>query len=287
MYTDPHIFETESPRRRHLGGRLTGLLAATALTALAASPAGANIPETGLPSIGIEGARQLGDNEMADMRGKYVQPGEVRYFGIDLASAWTTTDGTVLTASLHFGVDIAEDGAATPKLYVSWLQDCDQCNDASVEIPGGGPLNLSFGEGGLVNVSGAVQSNVIAGDDNGVRNDMNLVVTTDLGAINQGPPPGMEITESMMQDLQNGATVQFVLENNTVGMVLANGAPGNVVSQTVGRGDIGQLAQHVNLGSDFNNIHNVMNVTIGAEEMPQMPEVGVNYAMSAMQGNGF
>ncbi len=273
--------------RKHPGLRLAEMLVMTsALTAVLTGAAGADIPETGLPGLGIEGARQISDEELADMRGKYVQPGEVRYFGIDLASAWTTGDGTILTASLHFGVDMPESGAATPRLYVSWLQNCAQCNDQSVEL-GGDAFNVNLGSGGLETVSGVVQSNILAGDDNAVRNQMGLTVTDDLGSIQQGPPPGMQITQSMMQELQGGATVQFVMENNTVGLVMTGGAANGVVTQTVGRGETGNLAQHINLASDFNNIHNVMNVTIGTEALPPMSEATVNYAMSAMQGNGF
>lgn len=273
--------------RKHPGLRLAEMLVMTsALTAILTGGAGADIPDTGLPGLGIENARQVSDSELADMRGKYVKPGEVQYFGIDLASAWTTVDGTVLTASLHFGVDMQDSAAPKPTLYVSWLQDCAQCNDETVEL-GGNSFSLAPGSGGLETVSGVVQSNIVAGDDNSVRNQMGLRITNDLGSIQQGPPPGMQITQSMMQELQGGATVQFVMENNTVGMVMTGGAANGVVTQTVGRGETGNLAQHINLASDFNNIHNVMNVTIGAEALPQISEASVNYAMSAMQGHGF
>lgn len=281
-------FHTVAQRSRgNAGLKLAEILVMTsAVTAILAGPAGADIPDTGLPGLGIESARQVSDDELADMRGKYVKPGEVQYFGIDLASAWTTVDGTVLTASLHFGVDMQDSAAPKPTLYVSWLQDCAQCNDETVEL-GGDSFDLAPGPGGLGTVSGVVQSNVVAGDDNSVRNQMGLRITNDLGSIKQGPPPGMQITQSMMQELQDGATVQFVMEGNTVGMVMTGGPANGVITQTVGRGEAGNLAQHVNLASDFNNIHNVMNVTIGTEALPQMSEAAVNYAMSAMQGNGF
>lgn len=277
---------TKRPLRRSIK-RFAEMLAVTsALTAVMAGPAGANVGAADIPSLGIEDARQVSDAELSDLRGKYVQPGEVRYFGIDLTSVWTTVDGTILTASLHFVVDMPENGAPTPRLYVSWLQDCDQCNDASVEL-GGDSFSLNFGSGGLETVSGVVQSNILAGDDNAVRNQMGLTITDDLGSIQQGPPPGMQITESMMQELQNGATIQFVMENNSVGMIMTGGPANGVVTQTVGRGETGNLAQHINLASDFNTIHNVMNVTIGTENLPQIAGNTVNYAMSAMQGNGY
>lgn len=280
-------FHNVTRRRGNAGLKLAEILIMTsAVTAILTGPAGADIPETGLPGLGIENARQISDDELADMRGKYIRPGEVQYFGIDLTSAWTTVDGTVLTASLHFSVDMQDGGAPKPTLYVSWLQDCAQCNDESVEL-GGNSFNLTPGSGGLGTVSGVVQSNIVAGDDNTVRNQMGLRITSDLGSIQQGPPPGMQITESMMQELQNGATVQFIMENNTVGMIMTGGPANGVVTQTVGRGEAGNLAQHINLGSDFNNIHNVMNVTIGTEALPQINDSTVNYALSAMQGNGF
>ena len=72
------------PRRSRRSQRRVLLLAATA--AFMSSTAVANPPmNSGLEQFGSK----VSDEQLSDMRGKFVRPGNVSYFGISMATSWS------------------------------------------------------------------------------------------------------------------------------------------------------------------------------------------------------
>lgn len=276
----------DRPRGRHCVRR-TAALTLACCTALLV---GASPPESGLEGLG----RTVSDGELADMRGKFVQPSGVHFFGIEILQTWQGPDGVTLQATLEFNVDFAGGGVnqanATPRLQIGWSRSCDSCGDPSLDLrdpDAGGSVTLTQASdalplGEFVTVNGLVQSQQIAGSDNGVRNIMRVDVAP-ASASSRVPEGGSDLDTSATQVLANGDAIHFVVARNELGLAMTRG--GDVVRSGVG-GPVNQVAQEVILQSNFNTIRNDIGITLGVDDVGMFDRIGVSGAMSAMKGRG-
>ena len=107
---------------------------------LASSPALANSPmSSGLESFGAK----VSDEQLSDMRGKFVRPENVSYFGISMATSWQNSDEVTTSAVLLFSVSFLHGAnglsGANPVVAVAWNRDCDSCGDPAMDVIGFGP----------------------------------------------------------------------------------------------------------------------------------------------------
>lgn len=109
---------------------------------------------------------ELSDQELAQLRGRYVLPGHVVHFGITMTSAWEHS-GQRLDASVSLQ---AQQGMARPLLTVT-----ANGNDQG-PAPGAGSGTIVGGHG-LNNVDGITQSVRTAGDINTARNDISINIS--------------------------------------------------------------------------------------------------------------
>lgn len=240
---------------------------------------------------GLEGlAAIVDDSELADMRGKYVTPQGVSYFGLDIQSSWQTPDGITTSARMVFNVDFAAGRNAAPQIFVAWKRDeGDSAMDVAGSATGGqgtasaGSVSVPAG-GGLDTVHGAVQSQLISGADNTVINGLTISVSSDPG---QRPDTtGLTpVSGGSSQQFPDGDKLQFVVSGAEVGLTLTNG-PSDSISQGV-NANLNQLSQQVNLGSSFNEIANSMNLTIGVDPATSASQINAAGAMGAMRGMGY
>jgi hypothetical protein len=266
------------------------IAAAASLACYASVLCGAGPPSSGLEGLG----RVVADDELADMRGKFVQPSGVHFFGIEMLQTWQGPDGVTLQATLEFNVEFAGGAAvaagATPRLQVGWSRSCNSCGDPSMDVhtPGSdGPVTLTQASdalplGDYVTVNGLVQSQQIAGSDNNVRNIMRVDVVP-ASATSRGPEGGSDLDTSATQVLPDGAAIHFVVAKNELGMAITRG--GDIVRSGVG-GPGSQAAQEVILQSSFNAIRNDIGITLGVDDVGQFDRIDVSGAMSAMKGRG-
>jgi hypothetical protein len=133
-------------------------------------------------------------------------------------------------------------------------------------------------------VSGAVQSNVIAGTDNRVSNAMavQVVPAASISDVGSGTP----ITATRTDIAPDGDTIRFVVSSGQLGMVVEDAQGAGVVRQMIADNP-GQLSQNVFLGGTANIIDNVMNVTIGVDQLRDLNHTQLVNALSAMKGHGF
>jgi hypothetical protein len=279
-------------RRRWRRARRIG--AAATLACYASVLCGAGPPSSGLEGFG----RVVDDDELADMRGKFVAPSGVHFFGIQMLQTWQGPDGVTLQATLEFNVDFAGSAAtaagATPRLQVGWSRACDSCGDPTMDVhspamPGqDGPVTLTQASdalplGDYVTVNGLVQSQQIAGSDNNVRNVMRVSVVP-ASATSQGSDGGgSDLDTSATHVLANGDAIHFIVAKNELGMAITRGD--SLVRAGVG-GPASQAAQEVILQSSFNAIRNDIGITLGVDDVRQFDRLGVSGAMSAMKGRG-
>ena len=58
---------------------------------------------------------ELKDNEMADLRGRFVMPGRIISFGIVMSSSWTSRNGDLVGASTSMQI---QSNTVKPQFYV-------------------------------------------------------------------------------------------------------------------------------------------------------------------------
>lgn len=259
------------------------MLSAVAPRAAMAAPADA-VPASGLEGIG----RTVDDEELSDMRGKFVSADRISYFGVQMQTSWQGPDGVTTSATLSFSVDFlggaGNPDGATPVLMIGWNRE----GDPSLDVAGFGEAAadgyVALPVGGLESTYGAVQSQLIAGSDNAVRNAMRIAVVP-ASAVQRPDGEGLTtVTDGQSLQFADGDTLQFLLGDNQLGIALASG--GDQVRQSM-NGMLGQAAQHVLLSSSSNSIHNGMNVVIGYDQLEQNARVSMDNALSAIKGIGF
>ena len=213
---------------------------------------------------------------------------------------WQTGDGSVLTASLEFEVDLVDPNPAdnvdervfdpNASLWADWSHvGCDAGCDESLNI---GNTDVP---GGLYSVSGAVQSTEISGDDNDVVNLLQIRIgdynATSVGY--EGDVISQKIeTAGLTVPFGDGFVVRFEKGINSLGMILQgpgvnddHRAEGRAV-QSINGGAANQIAQHVQLIGDVNAIQNSLDIVIGLEPSPAQ-QFAIENALSTMKGWGF
>lgn len=242
----------------------------------------ANMPRTGLEDAG----RKLDDSELSEMRGKFIAPSGISYFGLAIQSSWQSSDGVTTVATLLFNLTFAAGalGGASPQLLVGWSRSCADCGDAMMDVATPNGVNTVVPDG-LNSVNGVVQTQIVNGTDNAVRNVMTISVLP-AGQVVPSSTNGLtEVTSSKSESFSDGDIVRFIIEPGQIALAMSE-ADGDLVRQSVGS-ELNQAAQHVLLNSSFNSITNGMGITVGLSELQQADRMQIQSALSAMKGHGF
>ena len=268
-----------------------------AVAALAAVLGGASPTIAASPDLSALGhASPLADAELAEMRGKFVTPQSVSYFGITMLTSWQDSHGVTTLARLLFSVDFLPrngGGAPVPQLMIAWSRDSDPGSDPAMDatdmhaayVPYIPPQDV-LGVGGLASFSGAAQAHVIAGADNRALNAMQVMIvpSSAVPALAEG---GLSAADGPVNiAFPDGGVIQFRAGDNQLGIVMAGNGRLDSTSQLVG-GDVGQLLQQTMLSSDNNMIENRASVIFGVDGLQNQQIVRMQEALSAMKGHGF
>jgi hypothetical protein len=276
-------FDRKSPNTSR-ASRMPVLLLATAASIVLLPGMASASAFLDATSIGVgANAAVVSDDALGEMRGRFVDPDAIRFFGIQLASYWETSDGVLMTASIQFQVDFNDKGEpSTPSLLASFLHGCGGCGDESVEIP-----SPDLAPAGLASVNGAVQSTQISGDYNAVGNQMHVGIGTEYSANNPGfTPSGTPLTDSKTVSFSDGSAIQFTVAPERLALMLQGANDSGVVLQEISGGAGGQVGQYVDIAGDANDIHNAIDLFIGIDQLPSA-QLSVETALSSMKGMGF
>lgn len=279
-----HSRKYRSSRATRAAG-IAGLL--LVLTASAA-PVMADTPNLSA----LAGAKPVADIELADMRGKFVTPQSVSFFGITMLTSWQDASGVTTLARLLFSVDFlprGDGGAPTPQLMIAWSREGDPGMDVTDMhegyVPYIPPQNV-LGVGGLDTFAGAAQANVIAGADNRTLNGMQVMIVPS-SAVPSLSQSGMTAANGPIDiAFPDGDQLHFRLGDNQLGIIMTGSGGQDSISQLAG-GDIGQVLQQTILASDSNMIENRASVIFGIDSLQNQQIIRAQEALSAMKGHGF
>jgi hypothetical protein len=262
-------------------------VAAIAMLVVWSTPVPAAPPSSGLEGFGVA----LSDDELSEMRGKYVTPDEVSFFGISLTTSWQDEMGITTLARLVFNVDFLTgvDGKPLTTLLVGWSREGDPSMDITDTHQGYVPV-LVPGQvlpiGNLESFDGAAQANVIAGAGNVAANGLQIAIVP-ASSLPQLSTDGLQsITESQYYGFSDGDQLSFEIGENRLGLAMIGNNGLDSSLQALG-GDVGQMLQQTMLNSDSNAVFNNATMIFGFDAMDTTNSVSAQEALSVMQGNGF
>ncbi|WP_342622267.1 hypothetical protein [Pseudomonas alkylphenolica] len=148
---------------------------------------------------------ELKDQELANLRGRYVMPGRIISFGVVMTSTWQNANGELIGATSSMQI---QQSTIKPQFYVSMIDEKGS-GSARSQITGTGTVT---GGSGLNSTEGVTQVVRAAGDNNTAYNNVDINVSK----ASQAPA-----TQQQGQALAAGST-----------LVGANGAGSLSVSST-------------------------------------------------------
>lgn len=173
------------------------------------------------------------DQELSQLRGRYVMPGRIISFGIVMSSTWRNASGDLIGATTSLQIQQA---TIKPQFYVSTIS---QVGDGTTPNPGTGNV---IGGAGLASSQGVTQSVRAAGDGNTAYNNIAINVTE----ANQAPA----LAAGMGQALLNGQTISG---SNAAGSVAVSAFNGGIQMAIQANGNQGSALQQVAQGNLLQN----------------------------------
>jgi len=188
---------------------------------------------------------ELKDQELAQLRGKYVMPGRVISFGIVMSSTWKNAVGDNIGAKVSMQI---QESTIKPQFYVTTIDEPASGNPAP---PAAGTGTVSGGAG-LNQTQGVTQSVRAAGDYNTAANNVSI----DVKEADQAPAVAQQGTplNSAPISASNGAgTVSVTPGNGSIQLAInANGQ--GAAMQQLAAGGLLQAAQMVGGNNAVNNL---------------------------------
>jgi hypothetical protein len=234
------------------------------------------------------GLSEVGDDELADMRGRYtVGDNTVVYFGVQMISTWQTNTGQTLQSAVNLGMNFSKNPNQPQVTFVPTVT----ITTADAPLPTSttpSTISRSIQTGGIANVGGLTQSVQLAGDRNAVGNITSLnIQNIGSGSSGNGTPSSNGIafldssTGSPSTDNDGAASTSFTTNNGvgtadgrtaTVGNATASSTYANNAADVdlsiTGQGNVsqwihsGSLGQTIALTTDNQVVTNQMIVSL-------------------------
>lgn len=232
--------------RQQAHGRNWVKTSAWVLAALAAASLLAPVSQAAVSDFsGFESERQLSDAELAQMRGRFVDKGQVMFFGVRMSSEWQTSAGERLMAGATLHGDLR---GATPTASFEPHLTVISSDSLSAPMSSNGAVVRDSGTG---NARGVVQTIQAGGNFNAAANEMQVDI---LDAAGHSISVGSN-RHPAEQTVVSAAGSQLSVSHGAGGVSVKMNSPMGNVSQAIvpGRG----LRQSVQLTSDFQQVRNI------------------------------
>ncbi|MDD1013832.1 hypothetical protein [Pseudomonas rubra] len=200
---------------------------------------------------------ELKDQELANLRGRFVMPGRIVSFGIVMSSTWQNANGEVIGAKSSMQI---QQTTIKPQFYVSMI---DEKGTGSAHAQNTGTGSVSGGNG-LNSTEGVTQVVRAAGDNNTAYNNVDINVTK----ANQAP-----VIQQEGQALAAGSTLvgangagSLSVSSSGAGGVQLNIVANNNQGSTVQRLAQGGLMQNTTLLGAGNRVSNLTSLNVVLRE---------------------
>lgn len=201
---------------------------------------------------------ELKDQELANLRGRYVLPGRIVSFGIVMTSTWQNANGEVIGATSTLQI---QQSTIKPQFHVSMIDEKGSGPTAGGAASAGN--GTVTGGSGLNSTEGVTQVVRAAGDNNTAYNNVDINVTK----ANQAPatqPQGQVLAAGQTLVGENAAG-SLSVSSTGVGVQLHINANNNQGS-SVQRLAQGGLMQSSTLLGNGNHVNNVTSLNVVMRE---------------------
>ncbi|MGH8381897.1 hypothetical protein [Pseudomonas sp.] len=195
---------------------------------------------------------ELKDQELANLRGRYVMPGRIVSFGIVMTSTWQNANGEVIGATSSMQI---QQSTIKPQFYVSMIDE-NGYGSARSQSTGTGTVT---GGSGLNSTEGVTQVVRAAGDYNAAYNNVDINVTK----ANEAPATqqqGQALTSGSTLTSSNGAGSLSISSTGTG--VQLNIVASNNQGSTVQRLAQGGLMQNTTVLGGGNRVSNLTSLNV-------------------------
>lgn len=197
------------------------------------------------------------DHVLSTMRGRYVSFGQVQYFGVQMQTVWTTSNGSVMTSGVNLGFQFGHQG---PQVGYSVATDITKGPNANA--PKDEPPQKTSTLGTSQGVTQVIQ---LAADGNTATNNVVVNVTN-------SPESRPTSTSDASHTLDsNGIQITAGAANNGIGTDIVVPGQGEVKQQISGNALAAGVLQNIFLASGYNQVQNTLMLTLGVK-----PGVGPN-----------
>ena len=203
---------------------------------------------------------EISDQQLGELRGRYVMPGRIISFGIVMSSTWRNASGDLIGATTAMQIQAS---TIRPEFYVSTYS---QNGDGTT--PGQGTGNI-VGGAGLNGAQGVTQSVRAAGDGNSAYN--NVAINVREGNLAPALSPGQG------QLLLNGQTVTG---SNAAGSVAVSATGGGIQMAIAANNNQGSTMHRVGQGGLMQNTQ-LLGSSNMVNNMTQLNVILNNNGMSA------
>lgn len=197
----------------------------------------------------------VSDQELSELRGRFVMPGRIISFGVVMSSTWRNASGDLIGATSSMQI---QSSTIKPQFYVSTIK---QTGTGSGSTPTLGTGNV-IGGAGLNSSQGVTQSVRAAGDSNIASNDVGINVTQASTAPALAPVQGQVLMSGQTISGSNGAgSVAVSSIGGGVQMAIqASNNQGTALQQVAQSG----LLQNTTLLGNSNTVNNqtLLNVVL-------------------------
>lgn len=186
---------------------------------------------------------ELKDQELAQLRGKYVMPGRVISFGIVMSSTWKNAVGDNIGARVSMQI---QESTIKPQFYVTTI---DEKGNGATPAAGTGSVT---GGAGLNQTQGVTQSVRAAGDYNTASNNVSI----DVKEANQAPvvtQEGAPLNGAPVSASNGAGTVSVTPGNGGIQLAINANGQGTAMQQ-LAAGGLLQAAQMVGGNNAVNNL---------------------------------
>ncbi|WP_175479249.1 MULTISPECIES: hypothetical protein [unclassified Pseudomonas] len=200
---------------------------------------------------------EVSDQQLSELRGRYVMPGRIISFGVVMSSTWRNANGDLIGASSSMQIQAS---TVKPEFYVSPINQPVNGNGNPAPTQGNGNV---IGGAGLNTTQGVTQVTRAAGDGNTSNNNVSINVSQASSAPNLPPPQGQLLggqtfitsnaAGSATVAAVNGGVQMAIQANNNQGSVLQQAAQGGLLQNTTLLGNSNAVSNLTQLNVVLNN----------------------------------
>lgn len=200
---------------------------------------------------------ELHDQELAQLRGRYVLPGRIISFGIVMSSTWTNAAGQSIGARTSLQI---QQSTLKPQFYVTALSSA---GNGSTPAAASGSIS---GGAGLAQTQGVTQSTRSAGDYNSASNAVGISVS-EADQVSPSTPQGTPLNAGFSASNAAG-TVSVTPGNGSIRLAIDANGQGSSLQQLAAGG----LRQATDLLGSSNLVSNQTQLSVVLRN--NLPTVG-------------